>query len=77
MKKVKNSEPFSEVEHKHVRSVTSFDYVHVRKSIIYVSDSDYGKAPINKLSRSKTQRTSEKKTMIFQWPPTGILPLQQ
>ena len=37
MKKVKDSEPFSEVEHKHVRSVTSFDYVHVHKSIIYVT----------------------------------------
>ena len=38
MKKVKDSETFSEVEHIHDDSVVSLDYVPVYKSIIYATN---------------------------------------
>ena len=36
-KKTENSGAFSKVEHKHDNPVTSLDYAHVNKSIIYVT----------------------------------------
>ena len=56
-KKTKNSDDFSEVEHRHNNPAAHFECVLINKSIIYVTMYKQ-KALIYKLSRSKHQNTA-------------------
>ena len=58
------SEVFFKVQHRHDNPVTCLECARVNKSIIYVTTLER-KAPINKLSRSKTQQVFEEKTSDF------------
>ena len=58
MKKIKETDGFFKLEHRHDYSITSLECARVNKSIIYVT-THVRKAPIHMLSRRKTPKTQQ------------------